>query len=85
MDDAERFAVYSPCTHLAPTLHLPPSGEDKVRREAVDTKNQAESMIYQTEKQVKEFEAKVPAEVRVRTGGMTWMGETARIIRDGDK
>lgn len=32
--------------------------EDKKRREAVDTKNQAESQIYQTEKQLKEFEDK---------------------------
>lgn len=42
------------------------AGEDKKRREAVDTKNQAESMVYQTEKQLKEFEAKVPADVKVR-------------------
>jgi len=40
--------------------------EDKKRREAVDTKNQAESMIYQTEKQVKEFGEKVPAEVKTK-------------------
>lgn len=40
------------------------AGEDKKRREAVDTKNQAESMIYQTEKQIKEFEAKLPADVK---------------------
>ncbi len=38
--------------------------EDKKRREAVDTKNQAESMLYQTEKQLKEFEAKVPEDVK---------------------
>ena len=43
-----------------------PTGEDKKRREAVDTKNQAESMIYQTEKQLKEFESKIPADVKVR-------------------
>lgn len=42
------------------------AGEDKKKREAVDTKNQAESMIYQTEKQLKEFESKVPADVKVR-------------------
>lgn len=35
------------------------AGEDKKRREAVDVKNQSESMIYQTEKQLKEFEGKV--------------------------
>ena len=33
--------------------------EDKKRREAVDLKNQGESLIYQTEKQLKEFEGKV--------------------------
>ncbi len=41
------------------------AGEDKKRREAVDTKNQAESMVYQTEKQLKEFEGKVPEDVKV--------------------
>lgn len=38
--------------------------EDKERREAIDTKNQAESVIYQTEKQLKELGDKVPAPVR---------------------
>lgn len=42
------------------------AGEDKKRREAVDTKNQAESMIYQTEKQLKEFESKIPADVKTQ-------------------
>jgi hypothetical protein len=46
------------------------AGEDKKRREAVDTKNQAESLIYQTEKQLKEFEAKVPADIKVRWSGV---------------
>lgn len=38
--------------------------EDKERREAIDTKNQAESVVYQTEKQLKELGDKVPAEVK---------------------
>ena len=39
----------------------------------MDTKNQAESMIYQTEKQLKEFESKVPADVKVWTNmGRVW-------------
>jgi chaperone protein DnaK len=38
--------------------------EDKKRREAVDTKNQAESLAYQVEKQLKEFGDKVPADVK---------------------
>lgn len=33
--------------------------EDKKRREAVETKNSAESLVYQTEKQLKEFAEKV--------------------------
>ncbi len=41
------------------------AGEDKKKREAVDTKNQAESMIYQTEKQLDEFKEKVPEDVKV--------------------
>ena len=40
------------------------AAEDKKRREVVDLKNQADQMIYQTEKQLKEFGDKVPAEVR---------------------
>lgn len=38
--------------------------EDKERREAIDTKNQAESVVYQTEKQLKEVGDKVPAAVK---------------------
>ncbi|XP_057793571.1 stromal 70 kDa heat shock-related protein, chloroplastic-like [Salvia miltiorrhiza] len=38
--------------------------EDKERREAIDTKNQAESMVYQTEKQLKEVGDKVTAAVK---------------------
>ncbi|MEW5315741.1 MAG: hypothetical protein WDW38_007148 [Sanguina aurantia] len=40
------------------------AGEDKEKREAVEAKNQAETMIYQTEKQLKEFEDKLPADVK---------------------
>lgn len=38
--------------------------EDKEKRDAIDTKNQADSIVYQTEKQLKEFGDKVPAEVK---------------------
>lgn len=38
--------------------------EDKEKREAVDVKNQADSMIYQTEKQLKELGEKVPPAVK---------------------
>jgi heat shock protein 1/8 len=37
---------------------------DKEKRDAVDTKNQADSVVYQTEKQLKELADKVPAEVK---------------------
>lgn len=37
------------------------ASEDKEKREAVETKNNAESMVYQTEKQVKELGDKVGA------------------------
>lgn len=40
------------------------SKEDKEKRDAIDTKNQADSLVYQTEKQLKEFGDKVPAAVR---------------------
>ncbi|GLI62862.1 heat shock protein 70B [Volvox africanus] len=40
--------------------------EDKKRRESVETKNQAETMVYQTEKQLKEFEGKVPADTKAK-------------------
>ncbi|KAL7616647.1 hypothetical protein Lser_V15G03844 [Lactuca serriola] len=38
--------------------------EDKEKREAIDTKNQADSVVYQTEKQLKELGEKVPATVK---------------------
>lgn len=42
------------------------AAEDKKRRQVVEMKNQADQLIYQTEKQLKEFGDKVPAEVRAR-------------------
>ncbi|XAR55653.1 hypothetical protein NMG60_11035797 [Bertholletia excelsa] len=38
--------------------------EDKEKRDAIDTKNQADSIVYQTEKQLKELGDKVPAAVK---------------------
>jgi heat shock protein 1/8 len=38
--------------------------EDKEKRDAIDTKNQADSVVYQTEKQLKELGDKVPASVK---------------------
>ena len=40
------------------------AGEDKAKREAVDTKNKADSFVYQTEKQLKENGDKIPADVK---------------------
>merc|ERR1719353_2367224 len=37
---------------------------DKEKREAVDVRNQADSMVYQTEKQLSELADKVPADVK---------------------
>jgi molecular chaperone DnaK (HSP70) len=42
------------------------ASEDKSRREAVETKNNAESLVYQTEKQIKELGDKVPADVKTK-------------------
>lgn len=38
--------------------------EDKEKRDAIDTKNQADSIVYQTEKQLKELGEKVPGPVK---------------------
>ncbi|KAL0037641.1 hypothetical protein WJX77_005874 [Trebouxia sp. C0004] len=42
------------------------SAEDKTKREAIETKNQADSAAYQAEKQLKEFGDKVPADVKAK-------------------
>ena len=38
--------------------------DDKKLKESIDVKNRADSMIYQTEKQLKEYGDKIPAEIR---------------------
>ncbi|KFM24329.1 Stromal 70 kDa heat shock-related protein, chloroplastic [Auxenochlorella protothecoides] len=40
--------------------------EDRKRRELVDLKNQADSIVYQTEKQLAEFGDKAPADVKAK-------------------
>jgi len=42
---------------------------DKEKREAVDVRNQADSMVYQTEKQLSELADKVPADVKEKVEG----------------
>ncbi|KAG2492602.1 hypothetical protein HYH03_009018 [Edaphochlamys debaryana] len=56
--------------------------EDKKRRESVETKNQAETMVYQTEKQLKEFEGKVPAETKAKVEGK--LGELKTALPSDD-
>ena len=43
--------------------------EDKKKREEIDMKNQADSLVFQTEKQLKEFGTKVSAEARTKVEG----------------
>jgi molecular chaperone DnaK len=38
--------------------------EDKLRREEAEVRNQAETLVYQTEKVVKENDDKLPAEIK---------------------
>ena len=43
--------------------------DDKKKREEIDLKNQADNLVFQTEKQLKEFGAKVSAEARAKVEG----------------
>ena len=38
--------------------------DDKAAKDKIETKNHADSMVYQTEKQMKEFGDKIPADVK---------------------
>lgn len=40
------------------------ANEDKARREALETRNQAEQLVYSSEKTLKEYEDKIPADVK---------------------
>ena len=40
------------------------AGEDKTKREEIDTRNRADSFVYQTEKQLKDNGDKIPADVK---------------------
>ncbi|KAF5804264.1 putative Heat shock protein 70 family [Helianthus annuus] len=55
--------------------------EDKEKRDAIDTKNQADSVIYQTEKQLKELGDKVPAPVKEKVEAK--LGELREAITGG--
>ncbi|XP_042504675.1 stromal 70 kDa heat shock-related protein, chloroplastic [Macadamia integrifolia] len=54
---------------------------DKEKRDAIDTKNQADSVVYQTEKQLKELGDKVPAPVKEKVEGK--LGELKDAISGG--
>ena len=43
--------------------------DDKAKREAVDVRNQADSMVYQTEKQLDELADKVPEDIKAKVQG----------------
>lgn len=55
--------------------------EDKEKRDAIDTKNQADSVVYQTEKQLKELGDKVPAAVKEKVEAK--LGELKNAISSG--
>ena len=42
------------------------AGSDQLKREAIDTKNQAESLIYQAEKQIEELSEKISPEAKTK-------------------
>ncbi|KAK4406854.1 Stromal heat shock-related protein, chloroplastic [Sesamum angolense] len=60
---------------------LPGDEEDKEKRDAIDTKNQADSVVYQTEKQLKELGDKVPAPVKEKVEAK--LGELKDAISGG--
>ncbi|KAK2972468.1 hypothetical protein RJ640_003894 [Escallonia rubra] len=55
--------------------------EDKEKRDAIDTKNQADSVVYQTEKQLKELGDKVPVPVKEKVEAK--LGELREAISGG--
>ncbi len=42
------------------------AAEDKIKKEAVETKNQADSLVFQTKKQIEELKDKMPADIKSR-------------------
>lgn len=56
--------------------------EDKKQREGIDTRNEADSMVYQTEKQLKEFGEKLPADVKTKVEGV--LAELKSAIESAD-
>ena len=56
--------------------------EDRKRREEAEVRNNAESLVYQTEKVIKDNEDKIPAEVRTETE--TAVGELKTALEGSD-
>ncbi|GAB2279033.1 70-kilodalton heat shock protein [Dionaea muscipula] len=55
--------------------------EDKEKRDAIDTKNQADSVVYQTEKQLQELGDKVPGPVKEKVEAK--LGELKSVVAGG--
>jgi molecular chaperone DnaK len=56
--------------------------EDRTRREEAETRNQAETLVYQTEKFVKENDEKLPADVKEKVN--TALGEANEALKGTD-
>jgi molecular chaperone DnaK len=56
--------------------------EDKKRREEAEVRNQAESLVYQTEKFVKDNDEKIPADVKESVNGA--LGEVQEALKGTD-
>lgn len=61
------------------------AAEDKKRKEAVDARNQAENLVFQTKKQLEELKDKVPADAKSRIEGEMKKVEDALSTNDTDK
>lgn len=56
--------------------------EDRQRREGAETRNQAEQLVYQTERFVRENEERIPAETRAEVSAAA--DEVKALLKDGD-
>ena len=61
------------------------ANEDKERREKIDRKNQADSLVYQADKQLQELGDKVPAEEKAKAEGLIKDLKEALAQDDDDK
>ena len=60
-----------------------PRADDKARREAIELRNQAESMAYQADRTLSDYGEKVPAELKAESESK--MPQCARFPRDGSR